>query len=259
MSNPTISIEEVREAAAVSTNGGPSSGEYTKIATHMARKKVEQFSPLIEQLCDRSSYIMKRLAGIASIVMESRRENKLISTTYLDDLHSMKGYPYFTSVIRDIFFDFVDKTSKLCKDKCIDELLCTQLLYLDEELISDIHSLSRKSGKSDDIALQASSKLFNEMRNTILTNILLKCHNYFLFTMHRDLSGEILKDTSSFDDRLMEEIFELSKAKEQFKIDEEKEKGILASYSEKEIQLRDLTTSFTRFQTVKAPVLMSSK
>jgi hypothetical protein len=95
------------------------------------KKQVEQFVPLIEQLCERSSYVMKRLAGIASVVMEQRRENKLIASTYLDELHSLKGYAYFTSVIRDIYFDFVDKITRTCKEKCMDEVLCSQLHYLE--------------------------------------------------------------------------------------------------------------------------------
>ena len=53
-----------------------------------------------------------------------------------------------------------------------------------------------------------------------------------------------MKDTSSFDDRLLEEMFELSSAKEQLKKDEEKEKAHLAKDQERETTLRDLATQF---------------
>jgi len=91
------------------------------------------------------------------------------------------------------------------------------------------------------------TNLFNELRITITNNILLKGHNYFLVQMQRDLSGEILKDISAFEDKLLEEIFELKKAKEELKLEEEKEKAELQSLQEKEVQLRDLSTQFSRF------------
>jgi len=65
--------------------------------------------------------------------------------------------------------------------------------------------------------------------------------------MQRDLSGEVLKDISAFEDKLLEEIFELKKAKEELKLEEENEKAELANFQEKEVQLRDLSTQFSRF------------
>jgi len=101
--------------------------------------------------------------------------------------------------------------------------------------------------KPEQILLELASNLFNEMCTTITNNILLKGHNVFLVQMPRDLSGEILKQISSFEDKLFEEIFELKKTKEDLALAEQKVNLGLQAYQEKETQLRDLATQFSRF------------
>jgi len=188
---------------------------------------------------------MKRLAEIAFMVIESRRESKRItSRTPADDLHKLKGYSYFVGVCRDLFYDYIEKTAHLCMEKCMDELDCTQIVYWDEIGITEI-----KSDLQDENPKLALAKfIFEEIKENIYTNVLLKAHNYFLVVMQRDLSGEILKQVSSFDDKMMEDMFELQKSKEQLREEEETEKGITNNLTQKETELRELTSQFARFK-----------
>jgi len=158
----------------------------------------------------------------------------------------LKGISYFVGVCRDLFHDYIDKTAQLCLEKCMDEIDCTQLIYWETtaEQLSDMRSETK--GESPVIPL--SKHIFEEMRTTIHTNIILKAHNYFLFVMPRDLSGEILKEVSSFDDKLVEDMFELQKSKETLRDEEEVEKLNLNNLTQKETELRDLTSQFTRFK-----------
>jgi len=244
-----IGNKELAECAAVAINDRSNDFDQSCVASHIAQKRSQQlFVPLIEQLCTRGAFIMKRLADIAFGVMESRKENKRIASTRTpgDELQKLKGFSYFVGVCRDIFCEYIYKTSQLCMEKCMDEIDCTQLVYW-ESSVEQVADVRADSGTENPILL-LTKHIFEEMRNTIYSNVLLKAHNYFLVVMQRDLSGEILKEVSSFDDKLVEDMFELHKSKEQLRVEEDIEKTTLASLTQKETELRDLTSQFTRFK-----------
>jgi len=160
----------------------------------------------------------------------------------------MKGYSYFTTTVKEIFNQKVEKTAAACKQKCMDELACTQLVAFPD--IANKYELSDpdNSDASQKLLLSLVTMLFSEIRSIVTNNILLKCHHFFLVSMPRDLSGEILSDISSFDDKLMEEMFDLTKVKQDLKTEEAKETLNMKNYQEKEFSLRDLATQFSRFK-----------
>jgi len=248
----SISEEDVEESAAVGSQRN-NVFDYAWVASHIVQKQISQiFEPLIEQLCKRGEYIMKRLADIGFSIVESRSSKKVGSrgSSNEEQLSAMRGYSYFQSTVRDVFFEYVDKTAQICKRKCMDELACTQLIYW-ETAAKDI-TISKRSTKESNVQVlfDATLKLFTDIKDTIVDNVVLKCHNFFVIVMQRDLSGEILRDTSSFDDKFLEEMFELTTAKERLKKDEEIEKANQLNYQEKESVLRDLGTQFSRLKLV---------
>jgi len=212
------------------------------------------FTPTINQLCQRAVYIMKRLADIGFSILESRSSSKMrysSSKSSLDDLLTMKGYSYFQSIVRDIFCCYVEKIGKQCNEKCLEELTCSQVLLWED--MKNVQHIVPKKGKQDEInrlLLSLSSKLFAETFHVIIDNILLKSHQLFLVTMQRNLSGEILKDISTFDDALLAEMFNLKASQEHLHNEEERERLRFQLYTEKENQLRDLSTQFSRFKLV---------
>jgi len=247
-----ITMKDVEDAVAVGSQRN-NMYDYELVASHIVQNKIKEvFVTLIEQLCKRGEFIMKRLADIGFGILESRSAKKTGVKTDETPLQSMRGYSYFQSTVRDIFCEYVDKTSQICLTKCMDEIACTQLIYWNSTGNANAH-LPKSKSLDKNYALEMAKKLFNENRDIIIDNILLKCHNRFLVVMQRDLSGEILKDTSSFDDKSLEEMFELRVAKEKLKRDEEREKQAQQSFQEKETVLRDLATQFSRLKLVATP------
>lgn len=104
----------------------------------------------------------------------------------------------------------------------------------------------------DKLILQMSNQLYEESCQLITQNVLLKCHHYLAVQYHRDLSGEVLKHVSSFDDKLMEQVFDLHKEKERLRKEEDREREEGKRLQDKENQLRDLGTQFARFRLVAA-------
>jgi len=205
------------------------------------QKGKQVFEPLIEQLCERGAYIMKRLPNLAFSTLEARKDRNVRGRGG-DSLFAMKGYHYFCFTIRDIFYDYVERTTNICKQKCEDELRCTDLLYFElsnskPELFSnDFHELA--------------NSLFIEQRDIVSQNILLKCHHYFNVELARNLSGVVLKEVSALEDKRLEQMFQMTRVKEQLKIEEQLETLNIDSYSDKEHQLRDFTNQFSRFRLV---------
>jgi hypothetical protein len=78
---------------------------------------------------------MKRIAEIAFSVMESRSTSRkvLSRASQNEDLQNMKGYKYFQSIVRDVFFSYVDNIGSICKSKCLEEVNCTNLIHWETE------------------------------------------------------------------------------------------------------------------------------
>jgi hypothetical protein len=46
-----------------------------------------------------------------------------------DDFQNQRGYSYFRSIVKDIFIQYVDRIAQICKEKCMNEIACTQVIY----------------------------------------------------------------------------------------------------------------------------------
>jgi len=64
----------------------------------------------------------------------------------------------------------------------------------------------------------------------------------------RDISGRLLKDISAFDEKAMDQMFELGKSRMLMKVQEENETKNMQLYENQEKMLRDLVTLFSRFK-----------
>jgi len=240
-----ISSQEIDEAVVLAVGPKNFMSEYIWAASLIVQRKVERlFEPLVEQMCKRGAFIMKRLADIAfnSVEMRGSGARRAKQSGNSEDFQNQRGYSYFRSIVKDIYNQYVDRIASMCKEKCMNEVLCSQLIYW------ELNNLNQRSDESTENLLNnLATNLFNDLRVTITNNILLKGHNFFLVQMQQDLSGEVLKEISAFEDKLLEEIFELKKAKEELKAEEEKERMDIQSFQDKELQLRDLSTQFSRF------------
>ena len=89
----SISNEEIKESATVAIKDKSNIFDNTLIASHISQKKCNNiYSPLIEQICNRCSYILKRLSDIAFTVLDNRRAARITSRTIADELNRLKGF-----------------------------------------------------------------------------------------------------------------------------------------------------------------------
>ncbi|EGC39597.1 hypothetical protein DICPUDRAFT_93566 [Dictyostelium purpureum] len=167
---------------------------------------------------------------------------------------NVEDHPYFIYYVKEMYFKYVDQIAADCKNKCMDEFYTTRLIYWDLQSNKDLkkftespstslnnsgfstkssatttnttgsvastssHALSSK--ETHTIVTELASKLFQDIRNRISKNIMLKCYNYFLIPMQMDLKLNIQDNITKLTDTMLEEIFEVQTTKERLREDE---------------------------------------
>ena len=204
----------------VATAAGPNNlsnvSNISWAASDIAQKKVQRsFLPLIEQLYKRATYVVKRLAAIVEAILESRKKQEAKARSQQSshaaspqmggwglssfggqnsfgmginpqDSVAAEDYPHFVHHVKSLFYKFVDKTAAACKEKCMDEFYCTRIVYWNQKFNSQ-HKLPDIQGADEEdlreIVHEAAQEIFNNTRERIAENVLLKCYNYFLVPM----------------------------------------------------------------------------
>jgi len=213
--------------------------------------------PLVDQLFERAEYIMKRLVTISDRMLESRRKKmaKRAGVASSQDsvlLETMNDYPFFTNTVKDLYYAFIENTSKACRDRAMDEFYDSKLIYWEATTFNittaDLPGLGKKQADANEVreaVEKLASKLFDEMRNRIVKNIMLKTYNYFLVPMQTSLWGEVQSEVTCFSDAKLEELFELSVTVGRFQEEEKQVSHILAHFEEQEQELMDAANQFS--------------
>ena len=138
------------------------------------------------------------------------------SSLFTHSVEDIDRYPYFTYHVKELFFKFIDATAKISKEKCMDEFYSTRTIYWDltseyvfeNRLVIDSwrshqrplssssssSSISRYADRSlplerndqedtKSAVVNLATDLFNELRDRITKNVLLKFYNFFLVPM----------------------------------------------------------------------------
>ena len=175
----TIDSNDIEEAATLSLQ--INQFEIIKISSQIAKRRSEiVYRPLINHLCNRAQLIMTRLSDIAFNILETRRTSRITSRNIGDLLVKIKGFTYFQGVCKDIYQNYIDSISHLCLEKMNDELQCSELLYWDSG--DQLLQLNKQNDTTTTI-LTVSGQIFDDLQDTLTTNILLKAHHYFLVVM----------------------------------------------------------------------------
>eukprot|EP01132_Coremiostelium_polycephalum_P007622 gene7622-9377_t len=242
-----LTIDDVATATGINKlNNIPN---YAWAASDLAQQKSQDaLVPLIEQLCERSVYIMKRLADVSDKVIDGRKKNRLNShitgaynhhhhhnnnrTTL--DIDNADQYPYFTHHVKDLFYKFIEQTAKICKEKCMDEFYSTRTIYweLTEHPENSLSHLRNDHQDTKTAVEQLTTQLFETIRKRITKNVLLKFYNFFLVPMQTELWNEIQGKITCLSNESLEQIFEVHATKDQLKEDEKLQQSILEKYSQ---------------------------
>jgi len=245
-----LSMDDVATAAGPQKlNNAPNT---TWAASDIAQKQIlRSLQPLLEQLFKRSTYIMKRLVTVVDTMIEQNKKQKKKtgrSTNLYDDL---ERYPYFLHAVKDLYFKFVDDTAESCKSKCRDEFYSTRLIYWELTSLS-MEGKSLNFGKNESredpkkAVMKLATDLFNQIRDRILKNILLKSYNFFLVPMQTELWSEIQGNITSFSDEQLLELFEVTATKSKLENTQVEMEHILQKFGEKEGLFMEFTNNFSK-------------
>jgi hypothetical protein len=143
--------------------------------------------------------------------------------------------------------EFVAQAARNCSLKCLDEFYCTRIVYWD--INSRKEPLPDLGGASEERAAAAVSefagKLFGELRERVVENVLLKCHNFFLVPMQTELWGDIQGKITQLEDAAISEMFQVVATRERFKRREDALRSDVRKLQEQESQLNAATNGFS--------------
>jgi GTP-binding protein EngB required for normal cell division len=277
----SISPSEVATAAGPTRINNASNLAWA--ASDLAQKRVQRaLMPLVDHLYHRASFVLSRLADIVESLLESEAAAAAASLVHEQASSSMSGsssfglgstggfglggnstggfasvlqaqmiaveeYPYFVQHIKAQYKEFVATTAANCAKKCLDEFYCTRIIYWDtnsrKDTLPDLGAASEE--KAAKAVSEYAGKLFDELRERIVENVLLKCHNFFLVPMQTELWGEIQGKVTQLDDQAIAEMFQVSATREKFKKKEEQLRAAVKKLQEQESDLQSSIQAFS--------------
>eukprot|EP00026_Physarum_polycephalum_P007579 Phypoly_transcript_07642.p1 GENE.Phypoly_transcript_07642~~Phypoly_transcript_07642.p1 ORF type:complete len:510 (+),score=138.30 Phypoly_transcript_07642:54-1532(+) len=238
-----VTMDDVATAAGINKlNNVPN---YAWAASDLAQQKTQDaMLPLIEQLCERAVYIMKRLTDVVEKISDSRRK-KWQASLREHKTDALEQSPYFTHHVKDLYFKFVDHTAKLVKEKCMDEFLSTRTIYWDLTEHPDRNMpITKNQDDTKTAVVELSKQLFASLRGRIMKNVLLKFYNFFLVPMQTELWSEIQGKVTSLSDTSLTQIFEVKSTKDKLVNDEKNLKATLTKMGEQDASFLDASTQF---------------
>ncbi len=129
----------------------------------------------------------------------------------------------------------------------MDEFYCTRIVYWD--INSRKEPLPDLVGATEERAAAAVSefagKLFAELRERVVENVLLKCHNFFLVPMQTELWGDIQGKVTQLEDAVISEMFQVVATRERFKRREDGLRNDVRKLQEQESQLNAASNGFS--------------
>ncbi|KYQ90260.1 dynamin like protein [Tieghemostelium lacteum] len=231
-----VTMDDVATAAGINKlNNIPN---YAWAASDLSQQKSQEaFVPLIEQLCERAVYIMKRLTEVSDKIIDQRRKSRISgpnTNRSAIDIDNIGQYPYFTHYVKDLYYKFIEQTAKICKEKCMDEFYSTRTIYWElTEHPDQSLPFNRNDHQDTKQAVdQLANQLFDSIRQRITKNVLLKFYNFFLVPMQTELWNEIQSKITCLQNDSLEQLFEVQATKELLLEDEKKQQAILEKYSQ---------------------------
>lgn len=217
------------------------------------------FSPLLNQLMQRATFIMKRLSDIAlKMMMSTYKKNKsrqtstqLRSNTLRSNAQNIEfdfspeEFPYYSHFVKELYHDIVDRIAEECMEKCLDEFYCTQLIFWETTKSKDEKKKDKDVTNPKDVVNKLAQDIFTHIKSRLTRNLLLKCHNYFLVPMQSPLWGELQSNISTLSDEKLEELFELSTTKQRLKDDEKNLQQILEKFGSQEESFQTASHEFS--------------
>jgi len=244
-----VNIHEVATAAGPNKFNNPNN--YAWAASDIAQKRAQKsFNPLIKQLFRRALFIMKRLVDIADFMMKNRLKEEERARNFSNgapQLSNIEDFPFFTNYVKHLFVQFVEEVAGNALSKCMDEFYCTRIIYW-EYVKFAVDGLPANERDTKKLVEVLAKKLFNDIRQRITKNVLLKCYNFFLVPLQTELWGETQGKVTALSDEEIEELFEVQATKQKYHQQEEKFKAELKTLREQESLFLEASINFSHPQ-----------
>lgn len=284
-SMPALSQSEVAVAAGPvrATGAAPN---LAWAASELARRAVERsFLPLIDQLFDRMVFVLERQLVIAERILEAKRKAKkqqkstsvsasgglglssggmglglgtglgvaspVAAAAAADDsaVSNVNDFPFFTSAVKSFYLDVVHALAERTRSKCLDEFQCTQLIDwqggMDEKKLPS--SKKKDDAKETLKSVTAlSTQLFDDIKQRLADNIVLKCHSSFLVPISEHLYGEIQGKISQLTDQDMDALFEVKVTTARLKREEVQLAAVTKRFEAMEQEFMSATEKFRK-------------
>lgn len=243
----SVSVSEVSEDVVASARGvggsdlfgeGQSSGitqSHIWVASDVARSQLRsQMTSLVNQLFERLASLMRGMSQSVEQILGAEQESALdMGGRSSSRIGAPRGttsglpldlvqFPRFWWHVRELWENYVDDQAKACKDKCMDEIECTKLLvWNSEELAASYKDTGDFSRTVKDLA----KFIFDEHRERIVQNTLLKIHEMLLTNAQREVSGVVQASINMLTDADMSDLFSMEDTLARMKETEETLRG----------------------------------
>jgi len=133
-------------------------------------RQLESLIPIVDTLLSRLTFIFKK---VPVIVEELLKTDKEMSSLFKWFSGNQQHFKHLSNHLEEKFFDFVERTSAITKQKLLEQFYTTKtLIYFVGEMNLDPQIL--KDGP------QLVDAIFVEMKKRIVANILCRVHKFFL-------------------------------------------------------------------------------
>jgi len=207
-------------------------------ACEIAQRRLEDvFVPLIDQLLERTRFVMKRVPLIVENVINSKES--LPNPRYKQPV-DMKHFAPLSATLRDLFNAFVDKNHDICKTCCMEEFypIKTVVWFMHQSLPPNFES----KFKDENRIVQ---EIFKRMRERVTKNVLRKIYNFFLLPfMSASLWQEIQTHIYCLDVATLNEILDSNSIEDDLDRQLELLETNLEKMHESELNLHQLVPKF---------------
>jgi len=154
-------------------------------------------------------------------------------------IENVSQYKYLTFHVKNLYDKFVQDTAAVVKKKCMDEFYSTRTIYWDLTELNgkDANIPIGGASPSDtkDAVTNLAAKLFDDLRERITKNVLLKFYNFFLVPIQTELWNVIQGDITCMSDKQLEQKFEVHATRDNLKDEEMNLEDVIQDCQDQEV------------------------
>lgn len=251
-----ITDDDVITAIGAPTLGGCGSSGYgsyrcrAEAACALACRRAEgALAPLIVQLRERASYVMKRLAPIAAKMIIEEEENK--KSRVKETTEKVKNDSRFVHFVCERYAALVEAEAAKCAAMCAEEFHSVEAVsfaMVEEEMAAaEEDALLLSGGAEEEVRAvrEMERRVFERIRERVVGNVVMRFYGMFVVpVMEGEIWGKLQRGVSELGDDMVESLFEAVKVKAELEKEEVAIQKEVDSLEESEKDILKLSAAF---------------